>query len=217
MLRPIAMLTFAVVSAGCMQIAGVSDFKVEEACTAPPGSPCRVSPNCGCAATETCELTTAAGAGACVPAGAAPAGASCTLNGDCAKGLACLNNTCAAYCVKDDDCTSKSCGPITLGGAAVVGVGLCNTVCDPLNASACPSGQACRFTTNKKTSCFPNPGSGGIGASCATDEECGPSFFCDGTACTELCTEGGSCASGGSCGEAVTEGNGVRYGACSRD
>lgn len=204
----------AAAGAGCFQLTGVSDYKVEEACTVPIGQTCRVAPNCGCTPAQTCHLVSAAGAGECANAGSIPSGGPCNGNPDCAKGNACLDGTCGEYCAKNADCPGGArCNAVQIGGTAVSNVGVCAFPCDPLNPSACRAGSACRIFDNRTTSCVNNPGTGGEGAPCTDDLACGPTFFCDGTQCVRLCAVGSVCASGPCSGEAIAA-NGVSYGVC---
>lgn len=202
-----------VAGAGCFQLTGVSDYKVEEVCTVPIGQACRVAPNCGCSPTQTCHLISADGAGKCEDAGSVPSGGPCTTNAECSRKSACLESTCGEYCAKDTDCSGgASCNAVALGGTTVTSAGICALPCDPLNAAACRPGFACRISGNK-TSCVKNPGSGGEGAPCANDLACAPTLFCDGTQCLQLCAVGSVCASGPCSAEAVSA-QGVSYGVC---
>lgn len=203
-----------VFGAGCFQLTGVSDFKVEEACVLQPGATCRVAPNCGCPATQTCELAGVNGEGACQASGAVASGGSCTASSECATGLGCINNTCTNYCRNDNDCPDKQCDALTTGtGTPIVGVGSCNTPCDPA-APYCADGRACRFLQTERTGCFP-AGAGADGSACTNDGECGAGLVCvPGNVCSPLCQAGSTCASGVACQAVAFTYKGTTYGFC---
>jgi hypothetical protein len=206
----VAMVSVAV---GCFQLTGVSDFKVEEACTITPGSPCRVAPNCGCEGAQTCELAGVNGEGACKPAGGTARGGGCSANADCAKGLLCLDNVCTGYCRNDNDCSDKICEALALGTTPVNGVGFCGFACDPGNP-VCADGRACRFVKNERALCS-SAGPGTAGASCTTDAQCAPGFYCDEPVCVALCRVGEPCDTG-DCRELGITYKGTAYGLCPR-
>lgn len=204
--------------AGCLQLTGVADYKVEEACTIPAGQSCRVAPNCGCDGNKTCLLARPDGTGECAEAGAVPNGGNCSVNGDCGKGLACLDGRCGKYCASDAQCENRACAKIVVGGTPVNNTGVCGFPCDPINGSACPSGQACRFGDTvggkKTTGCYANPGTVDEGGPCADrDDDCGPTLFCLERVCRRLCVAGSACASG-PCGDALISAHDVSYGIC---
>lgn len=202
---------------GCLQLTGVADYKVEEApaCVPPPGSPCRVAPNCGCAENETCQVQDAAGNGACLPAGGTPRGGACTAHTECAKGMVCVESTCEPYCATDADCDTKQCEGIAIGTTAIKDVGWCAEPCDPA-ALTCGDGRACRFVGTTRTACLP-AGSGGDGAACKADGDCSPGMLCatDGK-CATLCTSGSTCPNGKACPAGVASYNGVQWSICPR-
>jgi hypothetical protein len=152
-------LVFAM-SLGCLQLTGVADYTVEEkpVCTPPPGSKCRVAPNCGCSETETCGIVSAAGDGICHPAGGVPRESACSAVTDCGKGMACVGTMCLPYCSTDADCDTAQCEPISLDGTQVQNVGVCRRPCDPA-APECGDGFSCEATSATRTSCvLPVPG-----------------------------------------------------------
>jgi len=205
---------------GCLQLTGVADYKVEEgstpaACTPPPGSACRVAPNCGCADNETCELQDVSGNGACKPAGSVARGGVCTAPSECGKGMLCIDSRCEPYCSTSADCDTKQCSGITLGGTAVKDVGYCSTPCDP-SVPTCSDGGACKFATKTQTLCVP-AGSKGDNEACTNDGECGAGLVCgDGNKCTPLCAAGSTCSSGATCLDVGLTYNGTSYGYCPR-
>jgi hypothetical protein len=159
-MRALIPLAF-VMSLGCLQLTGVADYKVEETpaapvCTPPPGSTCRVGPNCGCGENETCALISVAGAGECQPAGTVPRGATCAMSGECGKGMVCINAFCQPYCGTDNDCDTKQCEGMSVDGKDIQNVGYCATPCDPAN-DMCPAGTTCQLSSATRNSCLPPP------------------------------------------------------------
>ncbi|MBI2394566.1 MAG: hypothetical protein HYV09_33660 [Deltaproteobacteria bacterium] len=213
-LSAIAFLAF---SAGCLQLTGVADYKVEEApvCTPPAGSECRVAPQCGCAEGNTCELQSVEGAGACKPAGPVARHGACSVPGECAQGMLCIDRTCEPYCATDDDCDTRQCMGFTVDGTPVPNIGYCATPCDP-SAVTCPDGRACKFASRDETICVP-AGPRADGESCKNDGECGAGLVCgDGSLCTPLCTVGTTCPDGAACKDAGLVYGGTTYGYCPR-
>ncbi len=148
-------------SLGCLQVTGVADYKVEETpaapvCSPPPGSVCRVGPNCGCAENETCHLISLAGAGECQPAGTVGRGGACTGSSECGKGMVCLQGICALYCGTDADCDTKQCEGMSVDGKDVQNVGFCAAPCDPAD-DQCTDGLKCQQSSTTRFSCLPPP------------------------------------------------------------
>lgn len=213
----LAALAVTLPAAGCLQLTGVADYKVEEApvCTPPEGSECRVAPQCGCAAGFTCELQNAAGAGACKAAGPAGRHEACAAPSDCGQGMLCIDNTCEPYCATDADCDTKQCMSFTMGGTPVENIGYCATPCDP-SAVTCPDGRACKFASRDETICVP-AGPRADGQSCKNDGECGAGLVCgDGSLCTPLCAAGSTCPDGAACKDVGLVYGGTSYGYCPR-
>jgi hypothetical protein len=91
-------------------------------CVKPPiadgggAASCGLSPQCGCASNQTCDVTSANGSTACVNAGTATLGHACSGTGGCAVGLTCVFGACHPYCA-------------TAGSqCAVAGTGVCYQV-----------------------------------------------------------------------------------------
>jgi hypothetical protein len=149
-------------SLGCLQLTGVADYKVEETpsapvCSPPPGSVCRVGPNCGCPDDQTCALISVTGAGECQPAGSIPRGESCAATTECGRGMVCINNICLPYCGTDTDCDTKQCEAMTTSdGTPINNVGFCGTPCDPAN-DTCGETLQCQQTSDTRFSCLPRP------------------------------------------------------------
>ena len=210
------MFALVTLAGGCFQLTGVSDFKVEEACVLQPGAKCRVAPNCGCSATETCELVGLNGEGACQAAGSVGRGGQCTASADCAPGLGCIGGTCTNYCRNDNDCPDKQCDALVSGtGTPIKDVGSCSTPCDPAVAQ-CADGRACRFIATERTACV-NTGSGGDGAACKVDGDCEAGRACvPGNVCGAVCQAGSTCDSGAACQAVALTYKGTTYGFCPR-
>lgn len=158
-----AILLALTMSLGCLQLTGVADYKVEETpaapvCTPPPGSPCRVGPNCGCPDGQSCMLAGVDGSGLCEAHGALERGATCTANGECGKGMACYVGFCQPFCGTDKDCDTNQCEGIAVGDPpqAVQNVGVCLQPCDPAN-DTCASGTTCQQTSTSRFSCLLPP------------------------------------------------------------
>ncbi|MFO0618433.1 MAG: hypothetical protein U0414_37915 [Polyangiaceae bacterium] len=182
-----------------------------------PEQPCKLtSPQCGCTADRQCSLD-ANNDRTCILEGSAPVGASCGTGNQCVPGSMCLGPavgalSCLEFCDMDNDCT----GPggicyFTLddgSGGAVPGVKLCTQNCDPTNNSGCAAGlgcQAVRDTMTMQTFTFcPKAGTGGDGASCATNgfADCKPGFGCFTSNGSDVCLQW--CKVGGSCPNALT-------------
>lgn len=67
-------------------------------CVMPPPATCGLAPQCGCSATQTCDVVTAMGGTSCVMAGTAAQAHACTTTGGCAAGLTCVFGACRPYC-----------------------------------------------------------------------------------------------------------------------
>lgn len=203
------------IGSGCLQLTGVSDFKVEESCTITPGSSCRVAPNCGCPATETCQLKDANGSGACEAAGGTGRGGSCASNGECARGLGCIGGECSTYCRNDTDCPEKQCEPLSFGMTPVNGVGVCNAPCDP-GAVVCADGRACKFLRTERTTCVA-AGSVANGGACTNDGQCVAGSVCvggaSGNVCASMCRAGEDCPAG-PCQPVELRYQGIQFGVC---
>lgn len=205
-------------------------------CHPDAGDPCALDPQCGCASTQTCDIT-GYDTPACVLSGTAPAGHACTITQACAHGLTCFNGACRPYCTTSGN---KGCAKLDGGGSCVQiinqdggdipGYEVCSFHCSLLDPNAC--GQ----TGDLYAGCVPDSNGGtdcvlvGIvdrGGDCSVSN-CKPSLDCvtvteqDGSTsqtCQPWCRVGhtpSDCGDAGACQKftpSVTA-YGVEYGAC---
>ncbi len=186
--------------------------------TAPPSNACGVSPQCGCGANQTCDITDTAGTASCVSAGSKPMGSACSTTADCAVGLSCELGACHAFCSASGTCTDPKtdvCVNLQDGnGGDVPNLKICRMKCSLLSpAAACGTGN-CIATTNGETDCV----GAGTSSTCSSSNPfaCSQGTICltDNT-CHKWCKVGTSCTSG-SC-TALNPSvlvQGVEYGIC---
>ncbi len=106
--------------------------------TVAPSNACGLSPQCGCAVNQTCDITNLTnGAVSCVLAGGGPTGSYCTSTTQCAKGLMCGYNVCRPYC------------PTV--GAACASVGQCAQYYDPTLGTPVTNGKVCTVTCDLRS------------------------------------------------------------------
>ncbi len=177
--------------------------------TVPPNRLCKVvSPQCGCGATQTCDVTNlTTGATSCVNAGAGTLGSACASTNQCAKELTCLFGACRPYCpTAGAACAGANVGscfePETgAGGATTPNLKVCAVTCDPRNPAArCGSNGCVWFSTDKESDCRP-VGTKKLYDACASIVECAPGLTCAthplfGPECERWCRVG----QGGDCG-----------------
>lgn len=155
-------------------------------CVPPPGATvCGLAPQCGCAANQTCDVTSTTGRTACVNAGAGKMGSPCAATSDCAVGLTCkLGGTCHAYC----NAVGKDCG--------ISGAGRC------FQAKNSTGGDATNLKVCLINCTLDDPASCGGTAGCVTDgtvTDCGKV----GTSRT-TCPSPSDCAAGYTCANSGT-------------
>jgi hypothetical protein len=201
-------------------------------CTIPTGKTCGWIPQCGCAAGQNCDFTSADGTVSCVAAGTVPLNGKCTKIGQCGVGLTCIGaGICVGFCNSASDCSAESGSPICqqivdaskTPPVPIPGYKVCMQQCD-LRAPAgiCGSGTGCGLVDTSHTTCVA-AGSGTTGASCDTDPfSCAPGLTCVDTGtppktCLAWCRVGFSdCTGGLSClafSDHPTIG-GTEYGVC---
>lgn len=169
---------------------------------APPSNVCGVSPQCGCAANETCDVTnTSTGAVSCVLAGGGPQGSVCTASNQCAKGLTCQFGACRPYCGNPGGlCTGATVGicyaPTSNSGASTPNLNVCSIKCDPRNPSgACASNTCLWFSGDQQSDCN-TPGAKTVYQACSSLVDCAPGLQCAfdplslGNACLRWCRLG---------------------------
>lgn len=201
--------------------------------TSCPDSPCRlVTPQCGCAAGQSCYLV--GGTRACLTTGSTPVGSNCAST-TCVAGAICVNIAssgasvpiCRRVCTSDASC-SDGAGDLCLGGIMGTTDELCTVDCDPATQVGCSADSACTFFTESMgamrtlTDCVAPAGAGGQEAACADDSACQRGFACinAGTMqCLRWCRRpaGSECGVGESClglGPPALIHDGTEYGVC---
>jgi hypothetical protein len=198
-----------------------------------PSNKCGLVPQCGCSAAETCDVVDSTGNVACIAAGKAPMGQSCTSTAGCAAGLTCVFGTCHAFC----DAPGSACGTTGTGdcvdvkmegGASVPNLDVCLVSCALQDANACggttaAGTAACVVDDTGKTDCQSWSGTLKENATCTPEADCAPGLVCVGpgggaaSSCKKWCRVGTSdCGAGKTCGGFATKlmvGT-VEYGAC---
>ena len=225
----------AAVDAG--PVDGAADARVDAAVdggacvTAPPSNACGVNPQCGCTATQTCDVTNlVSGAVSCVGAGSVAAGRACTTTSNCARGLTCWNGACRPFCSRG----TPTCGAGTLcfapqdaAGATTPNLDVCSIACDPTRASAACGTNACVwFASAGVADCRP-PGTRPEYATCASTADCRQGLVCVndpifGPECERWCRVGSNadCSLGDTCADVLgasaptVPGAGTRIGVC---
>jgi hypothetical protein len=194
-----------------------------------PSNACGVFPQCGCSASETCDVADTAGNAACVPHGKAKMGAACTHTVGCAKGLTCVFGTCHAFCGAAGACgqpgTSDCIQVTAAGNAPVPNLAVCLVSCDLRDPMSCGGTTSagtgvCVVGNDGKTDCQEG-GTMGVNQTC--DSDCGPGLVCtiQGTGTTGTCKRWCRVGTNDCGGAAVCSGfspavvvNGVQYGRC---
>ena len=160
-------------------------------CTPPNGvGSCDTIPQCGCGATENCDIGMD-GTTQCIPAGAIAPYHACS-GGGCAKGFSCVVGNCMPFCdTPDSSCGtnaySKCNGVRDSSGNSVPGYFVCAPVCDPTNPprddatyDACGPGLGCNSIPNGASFCIgPTNPAATQGASCSPTSLCAPGYLCD--------------------------------------
>jgi hypothetical protein len=202
--------------------------------------PCDITPQCGCAAGEACDLDPAnfGTAGTlCRGAGSGTTGTICTADENCAAGYGCVGfgggSSCTEYCNGDGDCAGGgSICAITLvygtPSMPVPGITMCSTDCQPpVPGGNCPAGWGCHMAQEQGglmrnfTICSA-AGAGGQQATCTYNSDCQAGYSCytDGTSffCLHNCVypAGTGCPAGTTCNQFATPAiiGGVNYGYC---
>lgn len=176
--------------------------------TVPPNRLCKVvSPQCGCGATQTCDVTNmTTGATSCVNAGGGTLGSACASTNQCAKELTCLFGACRPYCeTPGSACVGADLGgcfqPETgAGGATTPNLKVCAVKCDPRSpATRCGSNGCVWFATDKESDCRP-VGTKKLYDPCSSIVECAAGLTCAthplfGPECERWCRlgQGGDC------------------------
>jgi len=171
--------------------------------TAPPSNACGVTPQCGCAANQTCDVTNlTTGAVGCVLAGGGPVGSYCTATTQCAQGLTCQNNACRPYCNNPGSACATAGGgvcysPQDASGNTTPNLSVCAVKCDVRSpATACGSNNCLWFAADKESDCRP-AGTAALYDPCASAVDCQSGLACVnhplfGYECEKWCRIGGS-------------------------
>lgn len=166
-----------------------SDSGEADVCeTVPPNDKCGLDPQCGCAPTETCDVTNRiTGATSCITAGTTTLGRPCQETGECAPGLACIYGACRPYCktprtkcsvAGTDLCVER----LDDEGKPAPNASFCTIECDPRVPSAVCGSNACHwfptyYAPSKVSDCNYGGTVGHIGT-CSTDSDCLPGYAC---------------------------------------
>jgi hypothetical protein len=181
---------------------------------------CDPATQAGCIAGQKCSVVS--GKAVCMPDGAKPAGAPCTVGAgdDCVRGNICVDSLCHPLCDHNPDCTQPAVDTGTwLDNVPYClvadGFAYCSIACNPVPAvgpSGCGAGINCAVFgveaadggVTFSTTCTV-AGVGADGDPCSRLEDCGPGLTCFSDACRPACRAGtrSDCPTGERC-ETVT-------------
>ncbi len=194
----------------CPPFCGNKQCDANESCSSCAG-------DCGACPAPVCDVLTSKDCGEgkqcfpdgksnlCYPAGAKVHGSACAAANDCVVGVLCVAGQCRSLCDWSSAKPAVSCQPgvpcekLVFDGAGDVGqgFGVCKpaAACDPLSDIGCPAGQKCNPSGWFKACA--EPGSAGVGASCAAASQCQSGLLCLETGpaagtCRPRCHTGGS-------------------------
>jgi hypothetical protein len=153
--------------------------------TVAPSNACGLTPQCGCAANQTCDVTNnTTGAVSCVLAGGGPVGSYCTTTTQCANGLTCGYNTCRPYCATAGAaCAGANLGQCTqyydpTAGTAVPNSKVCTIACDLRSPSAACGSNNCIFDTTINATDCDKSGTKALYAACTRYNDCQQGLAC---------------------------------------
>lgn len=209
----------------CSEVSSLAGQSVGACCSIPAGQACNLLTSCGCAGGQACSAPDATGATACraLPANPAGAYASCSEDGECPGGHACIDGACKRYCRTLADCGEDgiACISILQGGVQVPDVSVCARGCDLLAPGASDTGfrgcgaQANCFLGSGITDCA-SAGAGVQGSACEANEDCSAGFLCYRNVCERWCDPSASvCEAGTFCG-GIINAAGRQLGSCCR-
>jgi hypothetical protein len=162
------------------------ELEPDDCARTPPSNACGVVAQCGCATSETCDVTDIQGAVACVPAGKAPMGHACTSTVGCTRGLTCVFGTCHAFCATAGEaCTEAgtgACAQVQSQGVPIEHLKVCRVRCDLRDPLGCGGATragtgVCVLAAEGQTDCV----AGGArleGQTCSPADDCGPGLVC---------------------------------------
>ncbi len=152
--------------------------------TVPPSNACGLTPQCGCAANETCDVTNkTTGAVSCILAGGGPLGSLCTTSSQCAVGFTCAYGACRPYCTT----ANAACTGAGLGmcgqyydppGTAVPNSNVCTITCDLRNPSAACGSNTCIWDSGVNASDCDAAGTKGLYGACTKYNDCKQGMAC---------------------------------------
>lgn len=149
-----------------------------------PSNVCGLTPQCGCAANETCDVTNKSnGSVSCILAGGGPVGSLCTTSSQCAVGLTCAYGACRPYCATENTaCTGAGLGMCGQyydpPGTAVPNSKVCTITCDLRNPSAACGSNTCIWDGSVNASDCDTAGTKGLYAACTKYNDCKQGMAC---------------------------------------
>ncbi|MDB4946458.1 MAG: hypothetical protein JWP97_5992 [Labilithrix sp.] len=196
--------------------------------TVAPSNLCGLTPQCGCAANQTCDVTNqTSGAVSCVLAGGASQGSYCTATTQCAKGLTCAYNACRPYCATAGvNCPGAGlgpCAPYYNGAGPVPNSKVCSVTCDLRNPSAVCGSNNCIFDETVNAPDCDKSGSVALYGACTKYNDCQQGLYCTdhpifGLECEKWCRLGASDCGFDTCtdvfGATAPTSGGVKLGLC---
>ncbi len=198
--------------------------------TTAPSNVCGLTPQCGCAANQTCDVTNYSnGAVSCVGAGAGATASVCSSTSQCALGLTCVRGACRPYCAKAGQSCNNGLGECMQlkngNGSSITNLKVCAIPCAPRNPSAACGANNCIWDEGPDTTDCATAGTKGEFETCSSSTQCLPGFACvdnpdKGLVCERWCRVGNSadCPGSPTCvdvfgGTGPNEGN-TRLGFC---
>lgn len=153
--------------------------------TVPPTNACGLAPQCGCGATQTCDVTNASNGGvSCVLAGGGTLGSFCTSTSQCLKGTTCGYNACRPYCPTiGTACVGAGLGPCAqyydpVAGTPVPNSKVCSVTCDLRNPSAACGANNCIWDTTVNAADCDKSGTKAVYAACTRYNDCQQGMAC---------------------------------------
>ena len=157
---------------------------VSSCVTTAPSNACGLSPQCGCAANETCDITNkSTGAVSCTLAGGGPLASLCTTSSQCAKGFTCAYGACRPYCSTLNTACSGTpgtgmCTELYENNAAVPNGKVCTINCDLRNPSAVCGSNNCIYDASVNAADCDKAGGKALYDACSSYNECGQGLAC---------------------------------------